>query len=62
VFSIAFVLGALPPTAVPIPLSIGLLTVGFAALTAQLVYVATLLRPLPAADPRAVAEGTAPEP
>jgi hypothetical protein len=62
VFSIAFVLGALPPTAVPIPLSIGLLTVGFAALTAQLVYVATLLRPLPTTDPRAAADGTAPEP
>jgi hypothetical protein len=56
-FSIAFVLGALPPTAVPIPLSLGLLSIGFAALAAQLVYVAALLRPLPAAAPRDTAAG-----
>jgi hypothetical protein len=62
VFSIAFVLGALPPTAVPIPLSLGLLTIGFAALAAQLVYVATLLRPLPADAPRdGPVDGTTPE-
>jgi hypothetical protein len=61
VFSIAFVLGALPPTAVPIPLTIGLLTVGFAALTAQLVYVATLLRPLPTAAPREATDTGAPD-
>jgi hypothetical protein len=46
-FSIAFVLGALLPTAFPIPLPIGLLIIGFAALSAQLIYVAALLRPLP---------------
>jgi hypothetical protein len=51
VFSIAFVLGALPPTAVQFPVSLGLLTIGFAALAAQLVYVAALLRPPSAAPP-----------
>jgi hypothetical protein len=44
-FSIAWVLGAIVPTAIPIPVSLGLVLAGFAALTAQIVYVGALLLP-----------------
>jgi hypothetical protein len=44
-FSIAWVLGAILPTAIPIPVSLGLVLAGFAALTAQIVYVGALLLP-----------------
>jgi hypothetical protein len=44
-FSIAWVLGAIVPTAIPMPVSIGLVLAGFAALTAQIVYVGALLLP-----------------
>lgn len=45
VFSIAWVLGAIVPTALPLPASLGLIIVGFAALGAQIVYVGALLLP-----------------
>ncbi len=45
VFSVAWVLGAIIPTAFPLPASIGLTLVGFAALGAQIVYVSVLLVP-----------------
>ncbi len=45
VFSIAFVLGALVPTALPMPAPLGLSLTGFAALAAQLVFVGALLIP-----------------
>jgi hypothetical protein len=44
-FSIAWVLGAILPTAIPIPVSLGLVLAGFAALSAQIVYVGALLLP-----------------
>jgi hypothetical protein len=44
-FSIAWVAGAILPTAIPIPTSLGLVLAGFAALTAQIVYVGALLVP-----------------
>jgi hypothetical protein len=50
IFSVAWVLGAIVPTAVPLPASVGLALVGFAALAAQIVYVTVLL--LPDAGPR----------
>jgi hypothetical protein len=49
-FSIAWVVGAILPTAIPIPTSLGLVLAGFAALTAQIVYVGALLVP-PAQHP-----------
>ncbi|MFP4311715.1 MAG: hypothetical protein ACLFS9_07000 [Nitriliruptoraceae bacterium] len=50
VFSIAWVLGAIVPTALRLPASVGLALAGFAALAAQIVYVSVLL--VPAAPPR----------
>lgn len=47
VFSIAWVLGAIVPTAIPLPVTVGLPLAGFAALAAQIVYVAALLDPTP---------------
>ncbi|MGM0616661.1 MAG: hypothetical protein ACQEUI_00830 [Actinomycetota bacterium] len=49
-FSVAWVLGAIIPTAIPLPASIGLALAGFAALAAQVVYVTVLL--VPTAPPR----------
>lgn len=51
VFSVAWVLGAIIPTAIPLPASIGLALVGFAALGAQIVYVSVLV--VPGSRPRA---------
>ncbi|MFU8839939.1 MAG: hypothetical protein ACNA8R_04375 [Nitriliruptoraceae bacterium] len=45
IFSVAWVLGAIVPTAIPLPASVGLALVGFAALAAQIVYVSVLLLP-----------------
>lgn len=45
VFAIAWVLGAIVPTAIPLPVAVGLPLAGFAALAAQIVYVASLLDP-----------------
>ncbi|MEX0592367.1 MAG: hypothetical protein WD152_02745, partial [Nitriliruptoraceae bacterium] len=45
VFSIAFVAGAILPTTFTIDAALGLVLTGFAALAAQLVYVAALLAP-----------------
>ncbi len=45
VFAVAWVLGAIVPTAIPLPASVGLTLAGFAALAAQIVYVAALLVP-----------------
>ncbi len=45
VFAVAWVLGAIVPTAMPLPASVGLALAGFAALAAQIVYVAALLVP-----------------
>ena len=45
VFAVAWVLGAIVPTAVPLPASVGLALAGFAALAAQIVYVGALLVP-----------------
>jgi hypothetical protein len=52
-FSIAWVLGAILPTAIPIPVSLGLVLAGFAALSAQIVYVGALLVP-----PASTSEGS----
>ena len=49
-FSVAWVLGAIVPTAIPLPVSVGLVLAGFAALAAQIVYVSVLL--VPTAAPR----------
>ncbi len=51
VFSLAWVLGAVVPTAIPLPVGLGLPLAGFAALAAQIVYVSVLLTP-PEARPR----------
>jgi hypothetical protein len=53
VFSLAWVAGAIVPTAIPIPLALGLLVIGFAALSAQIVYVGALLLPPDARAARA---------
>lgn len=45
VFSLAWVLGAIVPTALPLPVGLGLPLAGFAALAAQIVYVGVLLAP-----------------
>lgn len=50
VFSVAWVLGAIIPTAIPLPASVGLALAGFAALAAQIVYVTVLL--VPTSPPR----------
>lgn len=42
-FQLAWVLGAVLPTGLPMPTSLGLALAGFGALAAQVVYVATLL-------------------
>jgi hypothetical protein len=44
-FAIAWVLGAIVPTALPMPTGLGLALAGFAALGAQIVYVGALLVP-----------------
>jgi hypothetical protein len=44
-FSIAWVLGAIVPTAIPMPAALGLTLAGFGALAAQIVYVGALLVP-----------------
>jgi hypothetical protein len=44
-FSIAFVVGAIVPTVLPMPVSLGLVLTGLTALAAQLVYVGALLVP-----------------
>jgi hypothetical protein len=44
-FSFAFVVGALFPTAIPMPAELGLILTGFGALAAQIVYVVALLVP-----------------
>jgi hypothetical protein len=53
VFSLAWVLGAIVPTALPMPVRIGLPLAGFAALAAQIVYVGALLGPDEDAPPPA---------
>jgi hypothetical protein len=50
IFSVAWVLGAIIPTAIPLPASVGLALAGFAALAAQIVYVTVLL--VPTSPPR----------
>lgn len=45
-FQLAWVVGAVMPTGIPLPTSIGLVLAGLAALTAQVVYVSNLLLPL----------------
>jgi hypothetical protein len=44
-FAVAWVLGAVVPTALPLPTGLGLAMAGFAALGAQIVYVGALLDP-----------------
>lgn len=44
-FSVAWVLGAIVPTAIPMPVTLGLALAGFGALAAQIVYVGVLLVP-----------------
>lgn len=45
-FQLAWVIGAVVPTGIPLPTSVGLVLAGLAALTAQVVYVSNLLLPL----------------
>lgn len=45
VFQLAWVVGAILPTGVPLPTSVGLVLAGLAALAAQIVYVSKLLLP-----------------
>lgn len=52
-FQLAWVLGAVLPTALPLPTSLGLAAAGLAALAAQVVYVAQLLLPDDRRDRRA---------
>jgi len=52
VFSIAWVVGAIVPTAVPIPAQLGLALAGFASLAAQIVYVGAILLPPGTRPPR----------
>jgi hypothetical protein len=57
-FSIAFVVGAIVPTGIPMPVTLGLILTGFGALAAQIVYVAALLvPPPPPADPALAMDG-----
>ncbi len=60
-FSLAFVLGAIIPTALPMPAELGLVLTGFGALAAQIVYVVALLVPPegPAGEPLGPRNGTA---
>jgi hypothetical protein len=51
VFSLAWVVGAIVPTALPLPVGLGLALAGFAALAAQIVYVGVLLTPPEARRP-----------
>jgi hypothetical protein len=44
-FSIAWVVGAIIPTAIPLPATVGLVAAGLGALAAQIVYVGALLVP-----------------
>jgi hypothetical protein len=44
-FSVAWVAGAIVPTAIPMPITLGLALAGFGALAAQIVYVGALLVP-----------------
>lgn len=50
-FAIAWVAGAIWPTAIPLPTGLGLVLAGFVALSAQIVYVGALL--VPPEGPRA---------
>ena len=50
IFSVAWVVGAIIPTAVPMSAAVGLALAGFGALAAQIVYVSVLL--VPEARPR----------
>ena len=50
-FQLAWVLGAVVPTAIPLPTALGLVMAGLTALTAQVVYVANLLLPLREGQP-----------
>lgn len=52
VFSLAWVVGAIVPTAIPLPVGLGLPLAGFAALAAQIVYVGVLLAPEDGPRPR----------
>lgn len=45
-FQLAWVMGAVVPTGIPLPTSIGLVLAGLAALAAQVVYVSNLLLPM----------------
>ncbi|MCA1784227.1 MAG: hypothetical protein LC679_19260, partial [Intrasporangiaceae bacterium] len=60
-FSLAFVIGAIVPTAIPMPAELGLVLTGFGALAAQIVYVVALLVPPeePATEPRGPSVGAA---
>ena len=49
-FQLAWVLGAVLPTGLPLPISLGLVLAGLGALAAQVVYVSTLLDGSAAAD------------
>ena len=58
-FAIAWVLGAIWPTAIPMPPAVGLVLAGFVALGAQVIYVGALLvppggHPQPAAGPEPI--------
>jgi hypothetical protein len=53
-FAVAWVLGAVVPTALPLPTGLGLALAGFAALGAQIVYVGALLDP--AQEPQEAAD------
>lgn len=57
-FSIAFVVGAIVPTAIPMPVTLGLVLTGFGALAAQIVYVAALLVPPAPVHDRGPTSGT----
>ena len=55
-FQLAWVAGAVFPTAVPLPTTIGLVMAGLVALAAQVVYVSNLLLPMRGALPDASAD------
>lgn len=57
VFALAWVIGALVPTVVPMPPSFGLAVAAIAALAAQVIYVAALLLPEEEAGPEADPDG-----
>lgn len=58
VFQLAWVIGAVLPTAIVVPTSIGLPAAGFAALAAQVVYVSRLLTPTTTPPPTPTTRGT----